>query len=144
MGVAYLDAKFDEFVSIDPDRPEEGSLNRAGNVLPRAPEFTLNFAAEYSIPVNSGRLTFRGEYFHRDEMFITQYMDPRARVDAINITNARLSFESEDGHWNAALYGKNLSDEDYPQHIITIQSLLGQVALFAPPKTYGVQFSYDF
>ncbi len=145
VGLAFLDAEFDEFISLDPDRPGDGLIDRAGNALPRAPDFTANIAAEYSIPLGSaGDLTLRGEYFYRDEIFITQFEDDLAGVEAINITNARLSFESSDGRWRAALYGKNLSDKDYAQHIITIQALLGQVAVFAPPRTYGIQFGYNF
>ena len=145
VGLAWLDAEFDQFVSIDPDRAAEGRLDRAGNALPRAPDFTASIAAEYSARVgNAGILTLRGEYFYRDEMFITQFEDDRAGVESIAITNARLSFESNNGRWNAAIYGKNLGDEDYAQHIITIQALLGQVAVFAPPRTYGVQFDYNF
>tara|TARA_R110002049_G_scaffold213185_1_gene384493 strand:+ start:2022 stop:4508 length:2487 start_codon:yes stop_codon:yes gene_type:complete len=145
VGLALLDAKFDEFVSLDPDRPEDGLLDRAGNALPRAPDFTANVAAEYSIPLgNAGDLTLRGEYFYRDEIFITQFEDDRAGIGAINITNARLSFDSSDGRWRAALYGKNLSDKNYAQHIITIQALLGQVAVFAPPRTYGIHLGYNF
>ncbi len=145
VGLAFLDAKFDEFVSIDPDRPEDGLLDRVGNALPRAPDFTANVAAEYSIPVGSaGNLVLRGEYYHRDKLFITQFEDDRASVEAIDLLNARISFESADGQWHAAIYGKNLTDKDYAQHIITIQALLGQVALFAPPRTYGIQFGYKF
>ncbi len=144
MGIAYLDAEFDEFVSIDPDRPEEGSLDRAGNVLPRSPKTTVNLAAEYAIPLPSGQLSLRGEYFWRDKIYITQFEDERASVDPISIVNAVISYENTEGDWDVALFGKNLSDEEYPQHIITIQSLLGQVGLYAPPKTYGIRFNYNF
>ncbi len=145
LGLALLDAEFDEFVSIDPDRAAEGRLDRAGNALPRAPDFTANIAAEYTVRVGgAGILTLRGEYFYRDEMFFTPYEDDRTSVESINITNLRLSFASDDGRWQAALYGKNLGDEDYAQYIITAQGLFGQIAVFAPPRTYGIQFDYNF
>ncbi len=145
VGIAWLDAEFDDFISLDPDRTEEGILDRAGNALPRAPDFTASIAAEYAVPIGrAGDLTLRGEYFYRDQMFFTPYEDDRVSVEAINITNARLAFASADGHWNAALYGKNLSDEDYAQYIITVQGLIGQIAVFAPPRTYGIQIGYNF
>ena len=140
---AFLDGKLDEWVTVDPDRPADGVFDRDGNTLPRAPEFTASLAAEYRIYEGErGSLVLRGEYYHRDEIYFTAFEDDRADQGAIDLWNARATFTSADGGWFVSAFGQNLGDEEYFENVLTVQSLIGQIGFYAPPRVYGLQVGF--
>ena len=143
LGLAYLDAEIEEWVTLDPDRPEEGVFDREGNSLPRAPDLTVSFAAEYTKDISPGILSLRGEYYYRDDIYFTAFEDERVMQDAINLFNANVTLTSHSGRWYASLFGKNLTDEEYVDNVLTAQQLIGQISFYAPPRTYGIQVGFN-
>lgn len=144
-GVAYLDAEIDEWVTLDPDRPADGIIDRAGNQLPRAPKLTLNLSAEYNIPVSeSNSMSFRAGYYYRDRVYFTPFEDSRVSQEGIGLLSGRIAFYGADERWSIAAYGKNLTDEGYFDNVLTVQALLGQVAYNAAPRTYGVELAFKY
>ncbi|MDP6374544.1 MAG: TonB-dependent receptor [Pseudomonadales bacterium] len=65
--------------------------------------------------------------------------------DAFELVNARIAFEAIDRTWRLAAYVKNAFDEDYFINILESGVETGKPEGFlAPPRTYGLQFSYTF
>jgi iron complex outermembrane receptor protein len=48
-----------------------------------------------------------------------------------------------DGGWEAALWGRNLADEDYFQDVFPSQDLGIQSGIAGAPRTWGVSFTYN-
>ena len=68
-GVGVLDT---EITSDDTARLSGNlTVDLEGEPLPRAPEFSANFTAEYRLPVGSGEAYIRGEYIFLDSQFST-------------------------------------------------------------------------
>jgi len=114
--------------------------------LPRAPEHTLGAFAEYSWPVAGGGLSVRGEFKWTDDYRteIPYYNDaPNWRVTEIEsfaLLDARAAYQLEGRNLEFSVWGKNLTDEEYPLHIIPF--LGNGFSIFAPPRTYGVAVAW--
>ena len=142
---AYLDAEIDDWLTLDPDRPTDGILQRAGNQLPRAPKFTLNASAEYSVPVGAeGAMSFRAGYYYRDRVYFTPFEDQLVSQESIGLVNGRIAYYGADERWSLSVYGKNLTNKGYFDNILTVQALIGQTAYNAAPRTYGVELGFKY
>ncbi len=78
-----------------------------------SPEFAFNFNVDYRIPVGNA-LEVRGIFNmnYSDEFFAASDLDPiYAGVDSYTMYDLRLSIGSQDGTWDIAAIGKNLTDE---------------------------------
>jgi outer membrane receptor protein involved in Fe transport len=61
-------------------------------------------------------------------------------IEGFALLDARLSYAPGDGNLEFSLWGKNLTDETYPTHIIPF--LGNGFSIFGPPRTYGVSASW--
>ena len=91
-----------------------------------------------------GRLTARGEYRYQSSVFFNASQDPFVKQGGYSLVNARLQFDSADGHWYVALWGQNLGDQLYAENIIRQDPLTGASRFWGAPRTYGVQAGYRF
>ncbi|MBN7797998.1 TonB-dependent receptor [Parahaliea mediterranea] len=70
-----------------------------------------------------------------------QVMDERTVVDArLNLENIPLG----NGSLRITAWGKNLTDDDYPTFAINFGSLGLIAEQYGPPRTYGLEVSYDY
>lgn len=53
VGVSYLHAEFDEFLTEDPSNPQLGTIDLDGNRLTRSPEFTANIGTQYTHEIDA-------------------------------------------------------------------------------------------
>jgi iron complex outermembrane receptor protein len=122
-----------------------------GAQLPRAPEYTFGGFGQYSWAVTGGSLMLRADFKWTDD-YRTEiaYNTGAPAADAANariteiesfaLLDARASYTLESRNLEFAVWGKNLTDETYPMHIIPF--LGNGFAIFAPPRTYGVTVSW--
>lgn len=67
--------------------------------------------------------------------------DPNLFVPGYSLVNASLRFDTADGHWRLALWGKNLSDTDF----LLTPSTQGVLAEYlGEPRTYGVTLTWRY
>ncbi len=140
--LAYLNTEIEQLQAPDPNNPVD--VDQDGNDLPKAPEFSVSLGAEYHMPLEDlGRLILRMEYSYRDRIFYTLFNDPLAAADSHDIVNGRLTLNSRDDKWSAALYVRNLLDEDYEIGGFR-GGAFGNVVEFGRPRTYGINLKYNF
>lgn len=143
-GLQLLNARFVNFVSIDPQNPALGAFDHKGNPLSRAPDITVNFAAQYTCPVTSGAVTLRGEESYRSKIYYTPFKNDYASDAGLSVWNALLNYESSG---KAGIYGtafvKNLTNKTYTKAIFDPQGL-GYLAYYAPARTVGIQVGYRY
>lgn len=143
-GLQLLNARFAEFLTIDPQNPALGASDRKGNPLLRAPDTTANLAAQYSWPAASGAVTLRGEGSYRSKIYYTPFKNDYASDAGLTVWNALLSYEPSG---KSGIYGtafvKNLGDKTYTKGIFDPQGL-GYLAYYAPARTLGVQIGYRY
>lgn len=143
-GLQFLNARFVNFVTIDPRYPASGAQNLSGNPLSRAPDTTVNFAAQYTWPVSSGALALRGDGSYRSKIYYTPFKNDYASDAGLTVWNALLSYEHSG---KTGIYGtafvKNLSNKTYTKAIFDPQGL-GYLAYYASARTVGVQAGYRY
>jgi len=119
VGLSFLNAEFDQFLTEDPSNPQLGTIDLDGNNLPRSPEFSANVGTDYTVPVGtSGDLSFRVDYQYQDESFFTTFNRQLSAQDAFSLLNARVSYIKNDGSWGIAAFIRNALDEDYFLNIL--------------------------
>ncbi len=140
--LAYLNTEIERLQAPNPNDPPD--VDHDGNDLPKAPDFSVSLGSEYHLPLQYlGSLILRMEYSYRDKIFYTLFNDPLAAADSHNIVNGRLTLNSPDDRWSAAVYVRNLLDEDYEVGGFR-GGAFGNIAQFGRPRTYGINLKYNF
>jgi outer membrane receptor protein involved in Fe transport len=105
----------------------------------RAPKFTANLTALYSVDVGDGKVTASGTVYYSSRIF----HDPINRISQAPYTtvNAKLGWQPREG-LELSVYGRNLTDK-VVLAAVTPQSL-GDQAIYTPPRTFGVQANIAF
>ena len=150
--IAYLNAEFEEFSSIDTVFAGLGEQDLSGNKLPLSPEWKMNIGAEYHWMLGGdlGTLLLRGDYAWVDQQFGNAFnrdgtglQGDGDLIDSHYRVNARLQWQSIDESWAAEFYVRNLSDEVAISNVFVPHA--GQSAVtHLEPRTYGLKVSYEF
>ena len=143
VSVAYLDATYDEFVSLDPLNPFAGFQDLSGNTLNRAPELTFRVAIQHAFDLgDSGYLTPRAEYNWRDDVFFRQFNLAQETQESFSRSDLRLMWESSTGAYRGSVWLKNLEDDDVIGNMLI--NSLNLSAMYYAPQTLGADFGLRF
>lgn len=141
--IAWLDARYDVYFD------QQTSLK--GNRLPNAPKWAATLGAEYRAPLGSGgSLTFRSDVAWRARAFFKPNNDPRYASTRTTLLNGRISWEPGDGHWEVALYGRNLTNNRYATYKAVGTDSTGvsnpdlPLTVYGEPRQYGLQLRRYF
>jgi iron complex outermembrane recepter protein len=134
---AYMDTEVTGLVIVGVGGPVDAS----GSNLRQAPEVSWNGIVGYTLPTAMGTFDFQIEYSYMDEQ-INDYLDQRTVVQQHELLDARIAWTSNDEKWEVAVWGKNLTEEDYISHSYVIGP--GVIGVWGPPQTYGITASYSY
>ena len=84
----------------------------------------------------------RLEHNNIDEFYLDQDLDPVLKNDSVDLVNLRLTLANDQRTWEAALWGRNMLDEDYYVFGIDIPVLGGYAGVTAPGAVYGFTLRY--
>ncbi len=118
-----------------------GPVDVSGSELRQAPETSYNVQANYSLPAANGEWGFSVSFSHVDEQ-ITDYVFPGTVIQEQDLLDARVGWTSTDERWEASLWGKNLTDEDYISHSYVIGP--GVIGVWGAPLTFGLSVNHNF
>lgn len=139
--VGYTDAKF---TKVDPSVTDI-TLN---SVVTFVPKWTASAAAQYTIPAAglNGEIIARVDYSFRDKVSFNPTPTIYNTQGAISLVNARLGYKSDDGAWDIALYGRNLTNKRYKLWANDLyDSAFGLAfAWYSDPREYGVTIKRSF
>lgn len=120
-----------------------------GDDMIRAPDFAAYISANYEFRLASGAyMPLNITYSHKgDYNFDLVPGDASNRIDeyesqSYELLNARLGFNSANEDWSVAVWGKNLTDEEYYDEVVAFATAVR--ATVGAPRTYGVDFTYNF
>lgn len=131
----YLDATFTEYV-------DEGD-DFSGNTISKSPENAYTLTANYSLEDFSGTggaLDLGVDYLWTDKVYGDNSNLQPEIVDGYGLLNARAVYAAGSGQWDVSIWGKNLTDEEYPVHLPNFG--VGTWYIFGPPRTFGVTFNW--
>lgn len=80
----------------------------------------------------------RLEHSYTDGYFLDQDLDPTLENPSADLVNLRFTLSNTENTWEAALWGRNLLDEEYYAFGIDIPVVGGFVGAVAPGAIYGV------
>ena len=135
---AFYDHEYEDFIDADGN-------DLSGNPVANVPDWTLNLSAIYSIHLRSGALDLRVDYRDRDDIYDDAETDKETGVRyGEQIVHARAAWTSTDEHWNVALWGKNLTDQEEIVNLGPRSIMSQRHVVYSPPRTYGVSLSYNW
>jgi iron complex outermembrane recepter protein len=123
--------------------------DRSDENLPRLPEQTYYFAAEYALDSAIGRVLPRVQLSYKSDIdYCFDSASCRSglfKEGAQFDLSARITWVSTDEKWVGALYGNNLTEEDYSVGGTALVESQGVGAFAnATPRMYGVELQYQF
>lgn len=146
-GLAIIDFEFTDFrngqcyfgqpadVDLDGDGTPE-LCDYTGNSNQAVADFQGNLSFNHVLPMGGNmELRTNVDIMHMGEYDASATFDPALVQDAFTTFNARLGYGPNDGSWEIALLGKNLSDENY-------LTFGGDVPLAG--STFGAKSNYAF
>ena len=149
--VGYVDATYDDFPDAVDDLTNQNT-NRAGQTFNYVPKLNTFLSIQYSLPIDAGAspwmqgwLTPRVEWAYRSMVHMSGPEVQQAVQPGYNLLNARLSYAFLDDRAQVALWGRNLTDEEYVTFVAPLASLFGHVVrYYGAPRTFGAELSYRF
>ncbi len=147
-GIGYLSTEFEELTLSD--TMNGGNIELDGNELFNAPELNFNLALDYVIADNSwGLFRISADTAFVSEQWFSAYNDDlnydEVKSDDRWVSNAKLSWDSEDDKVGMAFWVKNIGDNDEPIYSINLQSGFGyDYYTVGLPRRMGVDFTYRF
>ena len=143
--VTLLDTEYGDFINLDGMRPERGFQNAKGNPLNKAPETALNLGVAYATPVQGGgRLTLRADAAYRSRTYFREFKDEADSQGAYTVVNLNANWESEDRAWEARLYARNATDEEYITFILGSATSGARLGTWGMPRQVGLEVTRRF
>ncbi|NIB38285.1 TonB-dependent receptor [Pseudomaricurvus alkylphenolicus] len=149
LGLSYMDSEVDGVqtpqqqvtpVGFEVDWPVD-ILD--GVELPNAPAYSLNYLFRYNWDMLGGNAAVQIDGTYYDDQYLEVTNGGGALQEAYGVTNANVSWTSEDDTWQLKAWVKNLGDEEYKLYNLDL-GILGSTAFYAPPRWYGVTANYKF
>ena len=152
LGVGILETEYTDLELRDTSTLADldDTIKLDGNELISAPPLNVSISADYDIYTgDSGYLSLNLNANYQDEQWFSAYNDAagyeQGREDAYTIYNARLGWYDNDGRYQIALWGKNITDEEYKTYSINLQASFGiDYYMIGDPMMYGLEATYNF
>jgi iron complex outermembrane receptor protein len=112
-----------------------------GNSLPQAPEWIANVTLRYGIPVGNGEVFAYTDWAYRSEVNFFLYESVEFTGKELLEGGLRVGYGWNEGKYEAALFGRNITDEVVAVGAIDFNNLTGFIN---EPRIFGVQFKARF
>ncbi|WP_232493310.1 TonB-dependent receptor [Novosphingobium kaempferiae] len=141
--LAYLDAKYKEFLYGDPLSGQ--ILDLEGYRLQNAPKWNASFGANFVIPLGNGaELVSDVSYTYTSSKYYTAILDtPRSKIQPTHLVDASLTYKPDGRAWSVGLWATNLLDSRYLSTVYDSPGYAG-LAGYAPPRQWGGSVSFEF
>jgi len=162
LGLAYLDAEYDKFkesqVYTQCLEPQAGTACNAqyfdrtyglyltsdsdasGLDMQRSPELTGTLGVNYAIDLAGGLLDLSGTLYHTSSFYFDT--SERYKQEAYDLLSARAAWTDPSDHYTLAVYGDNLTDEEYRSQVLP--QAFGPMTPWGAPRTFGVSVGINF
>jgi iron complex outermembrane recepter protein len=112
-----------------------------GNPLPQAPKYVANVTLKYSMPLAGGEFYVYTDWSYRSKINFFLYESREYTGPALTEGGLRLGYKWADGKYEAAVYGRNITNQIRVVGGIDFNNLTGFIN---EPRFWGVQFKANF
>ena len=136
-GIGHIDAKYEEVDS------SSGITTDTDFAL--TPKWSATLSGTYEMPLGSGGdIKANVSYSYKSQIEHNIPNNPFIRQDGYGLVNVRLIWISPGSDWEVAVFGTNLTDEEYLQATTNFAGLGFIDAQFATPREWGVSAKWLF
>ena len=147
-GVSWVHGRYQKFEGAPSSTPNltppfgnaVGITDASGNRMVRTPDWTANISADYTAPVAGGEMTLSGSYAYNDGFFWEP--DNRVKQKAYSMVNGQITWTPESESFRLRAFARNLLNTKHFTQVSEI--FLGDLAVAAPGRTYGVSVGVNF
>ncbi len=118
--------------------------NLAGNSLPYAPEYTFAGQVRYTWPLSFGALSAQTQAHYASKQFFSPDNNRLLSQQAYWLTDAQLTFTTNDERWSASVWSNNVTDKEYLRVATDVAGLGFYQLQYGDPRTYGLTVQYQF
>jgi iron complex outermembrane receptor protein len=126
---------------LDPPGALAGTVNIDGNSLPNAPRWIGNITAQYAIPYGDGEFFGYADLAYRSKINFFLYQSVEFTDDHLTELGLRVGYRAAGGRWEAAVFGRNITDDRSLEGGIDFDNLTGFIN---DPRTVGVEVKTRF
>ena len=156
LNVAVVDATFEEYEGAQcygGQTAAQGCVNGtqdlSGADMPYSPDLSYSLFGRYDLPVDSlpFNLYAQALWYWQDETMYATNNNPAAEVDSYGLLDLAVGVESDDGHYSAQFWVKNVTDEFYPSEVVIAPGFglgYGYNLEYTYTRRVGVTFSVNF
>jgi iron complex outermembrane recepter protein len=112
-----------------------------GNPFTQAPEYIATVTARYGVPVSGGEVFFFTDWALQGETTFFLYESEEFRSEGTFEGGVRVGYARDDGRWEVALFGRNVTDEENVKGGIDFNNLTG---FENEPRILGISFRANF
>ena len=152
MGLGILETEYTELSLANSQtmNNDDDMVDLAGNELISAPKISGNISIDYEVfNIDAGYLSLNVNANYQDDQWYSAYNDKTGydniRQEAYALYNGRLTWFGASEDYTIALWGKNLTDEQYDSYAINLQAGFGfDYFQQGMPRTYGLEVTYRY
>ena len=149
LGASYNDTEINDddiavgicFACTVTDPIDGGFAVIDGNPLPQAPEWIANFTLRWGMPVGNGEVFVHTDWAYRSEVNFFLYDSTEFTGKELLEGGLRAGYNWSEGKYEAAAFGRNITDEEVAVGAIDFNNLTG---FLNEPRIFGVQFKARF
>lgn len=112
-----------------------------GNPLPQAPKYVGNMTLKYTMPLGSGELFAYTDVAYRSKINFFLYESKEYTGKALTEVGLRVGYKWQDGKYEIAGYGRNITNQIRVVGGIDFNNLTGFIN---EPRFWGAQFKANF
>jgi len=113
-----------------------------GNPFPNAPEWSIDVTARYSVPVSdSGEIFIFTDWTYLGDTNFLLYESLEFNAGSRIEGGLKVGYSGGNGTWEAAVFARNITDEDNVQGVIDFNN---NTAFVNDPRIFGVSFSFGY
>lgn len=145
LGLSFLDSEYKDFGFFDTFSGETADLD--GEDLIRAPAFTMNFGAEWILPIDGkliSELKIRGDLYYSDDYKLTFIDYDQTRQDSYTTGNLAVILTGASEAVMVRAFVDNIADEEVLNNGTYLATSTAFSGYYSEPRTYGVEMSYNF
>lgn len=143
LNLGVLNTKMGNFISGEGTSDVE---NFTGHRLPLSPKFNAEAIAAYTFDLpNDDLVKAETSVSYRSKQFFDVRNDPLLTQSGYWLLNARVAYMTDDGRWEFAAFGKNLTGTKYLNYATNLSSPFGLLEqVVGPPMTGGVEVTFRY
>jgi iron complex outermembrane receptor protein len=134
-GYAYLDAEFEDYV-------DGSGLDQSGNRMIRTPKHQGHVTADLFYPLGRGELNAMVSLRSQSRVYFNPENTLALSQEGYEQLSARLGYDSADGRWSVALWGRNLTDEEVCSNVLPLLGSAAGLCSIDTLRSYGLRFAY--